>query len=217
MESQDYIDLDLRFGAHNYHPLPVVIATAKPAACRILKADILRLSLRLLGGKPGTPPSAYRRRRVEQLHRVSLTSRAFHNDKMGAFLRPSRAHRVPGALPRIPAPKPSRQRSRLPGLGSGGKEGAQRQAKILCAENNFHGRTLAAISMSSDPIPSAIRSLRTRLRKAALRDAKAVEKAVDNDTVAVMVEPYRAKPASSCPMRDTWPNLGRSAVPGTSF
>ena len=33
MKSQDYIDLDLQFGAHNYHPLPVVIATAK--ACRV--------------------------------------------------------------------------------------------------------------------------------------------------------------------------------------
>ena len=66
--------------------------------------------------------------------------------------------------------------------------------KIICAENNFHGRTLAAISMSSDPesygnygpyAPGFV--------KLPFGDARAVEKAIDDNTVAVMVEPIQGE------------------------
>jgi len=197
MESQDYIDLDLRFGAHNYHPLPVVIATAK--ACSVQDPegrtyyDFLSAYSAVNQGHlhPHIVAAA-----VEQLHRVSLTSRAFHNDKMGAFLKALCEHTgFQAALPMntgAEAVETAIKAARR--WGAEVKKVPNGRQKILCAENNFHGRTLAAISMSSDPdsfgnygpyVPGFV--------KLPFGDAKAVEKAVDNDTVAVMVEPIQGE------------------------
>ncbi len=197
MKSQDYIDLDLQFGAHNYHPLPVVIATAK--ACRVQDPegktyyDFLSAYSAVNQGHlhPHIVAAA-----EAQLHRVSLTSRAFHNDKMGPFLKAlceftgyeSALPMNTGAEAVETAIKAARR------WGAEIKKVPNGKQKIICAENNFHGRTLAAISMSSDPesygnygpyAPGFV--------KLPFGDARAVEKAIDDNTVAVMVEPIQGE------------------------
>ncbi|MDX9826701.1 MAG: ornithine--oxo-acid transaminase [Spirochaetia bacterium] len=197
MKSQDYIDLDQRFGAHNYHPLPVVISTAK--ACEVQDPegktyyDFLSAYSAVNQGHlhPHIVAAA-----EEQLRRVSLTSRAFHNDKMGSFLKAlceytgfeSALPMNTGAEAVETAIKAARRwGTEVKGVPNG-------RQKILCAENNFHGRTLAAISMSSDPesfgnygpyAPGFV--------KLPFDDASAMEKAIDKDTVAVMIEPIQGE------------------------
>ena len=197
MKSQDYIDLDLRFGAHNYHPLPVVISTAK--ACRVQDPEG-KTYLDFLSAYSAVNQGHLHPHIVaaaeEQLRRVSLTSRAFHNDKMGPFLKAlceftgyeAALPMNTGAEAVETAIKAARRwGTEIKGVPNG-------RQKILCAENNFHGRTLAAISMSSDPdsygnygpyAPGFV--------KLPFDDARAVEQAVDDDTVAVLVEPIQGE------------------------
>jgi len=88
MNSQDYMDLDNQYGAHNYHPIPVVISKAK--GCKVWDVegkdyyDFLSAYSAVNQGHlhPHIVEAA-----KEQLDRVTLTSRAFHNDKMGLFLK----------------------------------------------------------------------------------------------------------------------------------
>jgi len=90
MNSQDYIALDNRYGAHNYHPIPVVISRAK--GCKVWDPegreyyDFLSAYSAVNQGHlhPHIVEAA-----MAQLGRVTLTSRAFHNDKMGPFCRSS--------------------------------------------------------------------------------------------------------------------------------
>jgi ornithine--oxo-acid transaminase len=197
MKSQDYIDLDFRFGAHNYHPLPVVISSAK--ACKVQDPegrtyfDFLSAYSAVNQGHlhPHIVAAA-----KEQLDRVSLTSRAFHNDKMGPFLKAlceftgfeAALPMNTGAEAVETAIKAARRwGAEIKGVPNG-------RQKILCAENNFHGRTLAAISMSSDPesygnygpyAPGFV--------KLPFDDPRAMEEAIDDDTVAIMVEPIQGE------------------------
>jgi ornithine--oxo-acid transaminase len=197
VKSQDYIDLDLRFGAHNYHPLPVVISTAK--ACRVQDPEG-KTYLDFLSAYSAVNQGHLHPHIVaaaeEQLRRVSLTSRAFHNDKMGPFLKAlceftgyeAALPMNTGAEAVETAIKAARRwGTEIKGVSNG-------RQKILCAENNFHGRTLAAISMSSDPdsygnygpyAPGFV--------KLPFDDARAVEQAIDDDTVAVLVEPIQGE------------------------
>jgi len=197
MTSQDYIALDERYGAHNYHPLPVVIARA-------------------LGVKVWDPEgkeyydflSAYSA--VNQGHRhpriikalvdqagiCTLTSRAFHNDRMGAFLKKLCEFTGYGmALPMntgAEAVETALKAARRWGAEvKGVKNGSQR---VICATDNFHGRTLAAISMSSDPDSTVnYGPYAPGFDRVAFGDAAAIEAAITPDTVAIIVEPIQGE------------------------
>lgn len=197
MRSQDYIALDERYGAHNYHPLPVVIAQGK--GCMVYDPE----------GKPyydflsaySAVNQGHLHPRVvnaakEQLERVTLTSRAFHNDRMGLFLKKLCEYTgYEAALPMntgAEAVETALKAARR--WGAEIKKVPNGRQEIICAEGNFHGRTLAAISMSSDPdslvnygpyVPGFVR--------VAYSDAAAIEAAITPDTVAVIIEPIQGE------------------------
>jgi ornithine--oxo-acid transaminase len=197
MKSQDYIALDDTFGAHNYHPLPVVIAEAK--GCKVKdpegKSYFDFLSAYSAVNQGHLHPRIVKAVK-DQLERVTLTSRAFHNDKMGLFLKKlceftgyemalpmnTGAEAVETALKAA-----RRWGAEIRGVPNG-------RQTIICAEGNFHGRTLAAISMSIDQdslinygpyVPGFV--------KVPYADAQAVEDKIDENTVAVMVEPIQGE------------------------
>ena len=82
--TQDFIELEDEYGAHNYHPLDVVIERAEGVlGLGRRRQAVPRLPRRLLGGQPGAlPPDDPARRCIEQAHKVTLTSRAFRNDQL---------------------------------------------------------------------------------------------------------------------------------------
>ena len=197
MRSQDCIALDERFGARNYHPLPVVISQAR--GCKV-KDPEGREYFDFLSAYSAVNQGHLHPHIVqaveEQLGRVTLTSRAFHNDRMGLFLEKLCGYTgFEMALPMNTGAEAVETALKAARRWGAEKKGVPNgRQKIVCAEGNFHGRTVAAVSMSSDPesygnygpyVPGFV--------KVPYSDSSAVEEAIDGDTVAVIVEPIQGE------------------------
>ncbi len=197
MNSQDCIALDEKYGANNYHPLPVVISWAE--GCRVRDPEG-KLYYDFLSAYSAVN-QGHRHPRIlkavrDQLDSVTLTSRAFHNDRMGLFLK--KLCEFTGFEMALPmntgaeAVETALKAARRWGVEVKGVENGKQE--IICVDGNFHGRTLAVISMSSDPdstvnygpyIPG--------FRRVPYADAKAMEKAITPNTVAVVIEPIQGE------------------------
>jgi len=197
MKSQDYIALDEMYGAHNYHPLPVVISQA--SGCKVTdpegKTYFDFLSAYSAVNQGHLHPHIVQAAK-DQLERVTLTSRAFHNDKMGPFLKKLCDYTgYEAALPMntgAEAVETALKTARRWGVEV--KKVPNGTQEIICAEGNFHGRTIATISMSNDPdsyinygpyVPGFV--------KVPYCNAEAIEKAVNENTVAVCIEPIQGE------------------------
>ncbi|WP_431771630.1 ornithine--oxo-acid transaminase [Streptomyces cucumeris] len=186
--------------AHNYHPLPVVIASAEGAWMTDIEG---RRYLDLLAGYSALNFGHGNHRLIEaaraQLERVTLTSRAFHHDRFGAFCAELAAlcgmemvlPMNTGAEAVETAVKTARKWGyRIKGVPDG-------QARIIVAENNFHGRTTTLVSFSTDPEARADYGPYTPgFEIVPYGDLTALETAVDAapaDTVAVLLEPIQGE------------------------
>lgn len=183
--------------AHTYHPLPVVVATAEGAWVTDVEG---RRYLDLLAGYSALNFGHGNRRLIAaataQLERVTLTSRAFHHDRFAAFCRElaelcGMAAVLPmntGAEAVETAVKTARK------WGYQVKGVPQGKAKIVVARNNFHGRTTTVISFSTDPEARADFGPYTPgFEVVPYGDLAALEAAVDEHTVAVLLEPIQGE------------------------
>ncbi|HEY3263255.1 MAG TPA: ornithine--oxo-acid transaminase [Pseudonocardiaceae bacterium] len=193
----DYIALDEAWSTHNYHPLPVVIASADGAWVTDVDG---RHYLDFLSGysalnfghrHPELVAAA-----VEQLGRVTLTSRAFHHDQLGLFCRElaeltatemvlpmnSGAEAVESAI------KVARKWAyRVKGV-------PHNTAQIIVCGSNFHGRTTTIISFSSDPVAHADYGPYTPgFVMVKYGDAQALAAAITPRTAAVLIEPIQGE------------------------
>ena len=197
MKSQDYIALDEQFGAHNYHPLPVVISWAKGSRVKDPEGKVYFdfLSAYSAVNQGHRHPKIVKAVK-KQLRSVTLTSRAFHNDKMGPFLK--KLCEFTGFEMALPmntgaeAVETALKCARRWGAEVKGVENGKQE--IICVDGNFHGRTIAIVSMSEDPdsyvnygpyVPG--------FKRVAYNDALAIEKAVTPNTVAVIIEPIQGE------------------------
>ncbi|GHG65894.1 ornithine--oxo-acid transaminase [Streptomyces griseocarneus] len=185
------------YSAHNYHPLPVVVATAEGAWMTDVEG---RRYLDMLAGYSALNFGHGNRRLInaakQQLDRVTLTSRAFHHDRFAEFC--SELAKLCGMEMVLPmntgaeaietAVKTARKWGyRVKGVPDG-------RAKIVVAENNFHGRTTTIISFSTDPEARADYGPYTPgFEIVPYGDLAALEAAVDEDTVAVLLEPIQGE------------------------
>jgi ornithine--oxo-acid transaminase len=186
-----------RFTAHNYHPLPVVIAEAEGAwvtdvdGRRYLDCLAGYSALNFGHRHPGLIAAAH-----EQLDRVTLTSRAFLHDQFGPFCH--ELARLCGKDMVLPmntgaeavetAIKVSRKWGyQVKGVPDG-------QATIIVAGGNFHGRTTTIISFSTDPEARADFGPYTPgFRVVPYGDLAALAAAIDGTTVAVLIEPIQGE------------------------
>jgi ornithine--oxo-acid transaminase len=156
--SQEHIELVERYSARNYHPLPVVIASGEGVWVTDVEGrrylDMLAAYSALNFGHQH--PDLVKAAR-DQLERLTLTSRAFHNDQIGPFLRDlcelaGKDRALPmntGAEAVETAIKAARKWGyKVKGVPDG-------RAKIVVASGNFHGRTTTIISFSDDPVSRA--------------------------------------------------------------
>jgi ornithine--oxo-acid transaminase len=197
MRSEDYIALDEKYGAHNYHPLPVVISWAE--GCKV-KDPEGRTYFDFLSAYSAVN-QGHRHPKIikaakDQLDAVTLTSRAFHNDTMGPFLKKLCDYTgYEAALPMnsgAEAVETALKAARRWGAEVKGVENGKQE--IICAKENFHGRTIAIISMSSDPDAFVnYGPYVTGFRQVAYADAGAIEKAITPNTVAVIIEPIQGE------------------------
>ncbi|GAA2505274.1 ornithine--oxo-acid transaminase [Streptomyces thermolineatus] len=183
--------------AHNYHPLPVVIASAEGAWMTDVEG---RRYLDLLAGYSALNFGHGNRRLIEaakaQLDRVTLTSRAFHHDRFAAFCTELAdlcgMDRVlpmnTGAEAVETAVKTVRKWGyRVKGVPDG-------RARIVVAAGNFHGRTTTVVSFSTDPEARADYGPYTPgFDVVPYGDLAALEAAVGDDTVAVLLEPIQGE------------------------
>ena len=197
IESADFVALDERWSTHNYHPLPVVIASAEGAWVTDVSGkrylDFLSGYSALNFGHrhPDLVAAA-----VEQLSKVTLTSRAFHHDQMGLFCRElaeltgtemvlpmnSGAEAVESAI------KVARKWAyQVKGVPDG-------QAEIVVAGSNFHGRTTTIVSFSTDDVARAdFGPFTPGFTVVNYGDVDSLAAAVTERTAAVLVEPIQGE------------------------
>jgi ornithine--oxo-acid transaminase len=153
-QTQFYIDLEQKFGAHNYHPIPVVLNRGKG----VFVWDVEdKKYYDFLSGysavNQGHCHPLIIAALTEQAQKLTLTSRAFHNNLLGEYEQMITTYfgynKVLPMNTGVEAGETAIKLARRWGYKVKGIEA--NQAKIIFATGNFWGRTLAAISSSTDP------------------------------------------------------------------
>ncbi|SFV27944.1 ornithine--oxo-acid transaminase [Thermoflavifilum thermophilum] len=193
-----FIELEEQYGAHNYHPLPVVLARGQ--GVYVWDVDGKRYYDFLSGYSALNQGHCHPRLvnvLIDQAQKLTLTSRAFYNDQLGVFEQfLSQLFGYDKVLPMntgVEAVETALKLARrwayeVKGIPDG-------KAKIVVCENNFHGRTLNVISFSTDPqakhgfgpyIPGYV--------IIPYNDLAALEKALEDPHVAAfLVEPIQGE------------------------
>jgi ornithine--oxo-acid transaminase len=195
--SQELIELEDRYGAHNYHPLDVVVERAEGAFVWDVEG---RRYLDCLAAYSAVNQGHCHPRivqaLVEQSRRVTLTSRAFRNARLGDFYRTvceltGYARALPmntGAEAVETAIKAARKWAvEVKGLDEG-------EAEILVFDGNFHGRTTTIVGFSSEEqYRRGFGPFTPGFRRLPYGDAAAVERAMHERVAAILFEPIQGE------------------------
>ncbi len=197
MNSKELIKINDEYGAHNYHPLPIVISKAEGVWVWDVEGnkymDMLSSYSALNQGHrhPYIIDIA-----KKQLDKVTLTSRAFHNDQLPLFLK--KICEFSGfemALPMNTGAEAVETAIKAVRKWGYYKKGVEKdKAEIIVAENNFHGRTVTIISFSTEEqYRDGFGPFTPGFKIVKYGDADEVEKAITSNTVAIMVEPIQGE------------------------
>lgn len=197
MKTRDYIALEEEYGAHNYHPLDVVITRGEGVwVYDVDGRKYLDCLSAYSAVNQGHVHSKILAALVEQAGKVTLTSRAFRNDQLPLLYKElseltgyemslpmnSGAEAVETAL-KI-ARKWAYQVKKVP----------RHQAEIITAAGNFHGRTITTISFSTEPLyRDDFGPFTPGFVTVPYGDADAIAKAVTPNTAAVLLEPIQGE------------------------
>ena len=197
MQAQELIALEDRYGAHNYHPLDVVIERASGAWVYDTQGrKYLDFLAAYSAVNQGHCHPAIFQAMCRQAEKVTLTSRAFRNDQLPLLYQD--LHQLTGFQMALPmnsgaeavetALKAARKWATVvKGIPEG-------RAEILVATNNFHGRTISIVGFSSDeqyrhgfgPFPKGFGAVE-------FGDAAALRAAITPETCAFLVEPIQGE------------------------
>lgn len=152
--SQYYIDLESRYGAHNYHPLPVVIS--KASGCEVWDVEGKKYYDFLSGYSSVNQGHCHPKiiqAMVEQAQKLTLTSRAFYNDQLGEYEKYiTSLLGFDKLLPMNTGAEAVETAIKLARRWAYVVKGIEEnKARIVVCSGNFHGRTSTVISFSSDP------------------------------------------------------------------
>ena len=195
--SRELIDLEDRYGAHNYHPLDVVLSRGEGVWVWDVEGNRYLDCLSAYSAvNQGHAHPRILAALVEQAGRLPLTSRAFRNDQLGPYYRElcelTGYERVlpmnTGAEAVETALKAARKWAHdVKGVPDG-------QAEIIACEGNFAGRTISIISFSSEPLYRAgFGPLTPGFTLVPYGDADALEAAITPNTAAFIVEPIQGE------------------------
>lgn len=200
MKTQDYIELENQYNAHNYHPLDVVIESA--AGAWVTDVDGRRyldfLSAYSAVNQGHNHPRIVKAM-IDQLGKVALTSRAFRNDQLPLLAK--ELCELTGYEMMLPmnsgaeAVETAIKAARKWGYTiKGVPDGENGQAEIIACTDNFHGRTIAIVGMSTEPqyrfgfgpFPPGFKII-------PYGDAKALAEAITPNTVGFIIEPIQGE------------------------
>ena len=196
--AQKAIELEDKYGAHNYHPLPVVLSKGEGVYVWDTEGkkyfDFLSAYSALNQGHNHPKiVSAL----IEQAQQLSLTSRAFYNDVLGKYEKYITSYfGYDKVLPMNTGAEAVETAMKLARKWAYGKKGiAENQAKIIVCEGNFHGRTISIVSASTDPDSyGGFGPYTPGFLKIPYNDVKALETALQDKTVAAfLVEPIQGE------------------------
>jgi ornithine--oxo-acid transaminase len=192
-----YVKLAEEYGAHNYHPLPIALTKGKGVWVWDVEGkkylDMLSAYSALNQGHchPHIVKAV-----IRQIPRLTLTSRAFHNDKMALFLKKlckltgydkallmnSGAEAVETAI------KVARK------WGYTKKRVRKNRGEIIVCKNNFHGRTTTIVGFSSEAqYRDGFGPFAPGFKKISYNNSKALAKAINRNTIGFLVEPIQGE------------------------
>ena len=205
------IAVDAKYAAHNYSPLPVVAASAEGAwitdveGRRYLDCLAAYSAVNFGHRHPLITAAAH-----AQLDSVTLVSRAFHSDKLGPFCAALAALCGKDMV----LPMNSGAEAVESGIKVARKWGTDvkgvpaGRANIVVAENNFHGRTISIVSFSTDESArGGFGPFTPGFRTVPFGDAGALADAIDENTVAVLLEPIQGEAGIIVPAADYLPRV----------
>jgi len=197
MSAKDFIHLEEAYGAHNYHPLDVVIERGEGAWVWDVEGrkylDCLSAYSAL---NQGHRHPAIVAALIEQAHKVTLTSRAFRNDQLGPLYR--ELHEMTGydlALPMNSGAEAVETALKLARKWGYVVKGIPSDcAEIIVASDNFHGRTLTVISFSTEPgYRENFGPFTPGFVVVPYGNAAALERAITPNTAAILLEPIQGE------------------------
>ncbi len=203
--SKEMIRLCEQYGAHNYHPLPVVISRAKGIwVWDVDGKKYLDMLSAYSAVNQGHRHPAVIKALTRQLGRVTLTSRAFHNDKLGPFLKQLCQYAgFEVALPMNTGAEAVETAIKLARKWGYEKKGvAKDKAEIIVCAENFHGRTSTIVSFSTDPDAyGGYGPAMPGFKIIPYNDPTSLEKAITPNTVGFLVEPIQGEAGVIVPDR----------------
>jgi ornithine--oxo-acid transaminase len=195
--TEEHLHLAERHVAHNYYPLQVVLAEGEGSW--VTDVDGRRYLDCLAGYSAlnfGHRHPALLRAARDQLDRVTLTSRAFHNDQLGPFCRDlADLAGMECVLPMNTGAEAVETAIKVARKWGYDLKGVPaNEANIVVAADNFHGRTTTIVSFSTDPVArEGFGPFTPGFRIVPYGDAAALAEAIDADTVAVLLEPVQGE------------------------
>ena len=197
METERYLEEAERYSAHNYHPLPVVLTRGE--GIWVWDVDGNKYMDMLSAYSAVNQGHAHPRivqALTDQANRLPLTSRAFHNDRMGPFLK--RLCEISGYEQALPmntgAEAVETAIKAVRKWGYEVKGVAADRAEIIVFSGNFHGRTTTVISFSSEEeYKRGFGPLTPGFPMVEYGDLEGVRSAINENTVGILVEPIQGE------------------------
>ncbi|MBA2874861.1 ornithine--oxo-acid transaminase [Thermaerobacillus caldiproteolyticus] len=202
-KTTEIIDLTEQYGANNYHPLPVVLSKGEgvwvedPEGNRYM--DMLSAYSAVNQGH--RHPKIIQALK-EQADRITLTSRAFHNDQLGAWYE--KVAKLTGKdmiLPMNTGAEAVETAVKAARRWAYDVKGVEKdKAEIIVCEDNFHGRTMTAVSMSSnDEYKRGFGPMLPGIKVIPFGDVEALKKAITKNTAAFIFEPIQGEAGINIP------------------
>jgi ornithine--oxo-acid transaminase len=197
MKTQEYIQLEEQYGAHNYQPLDVVIERAEGVwVYDVDGRKYLDCLSAYSAVNQGHVHPKILETLIEQSKKVTLTSRAFRNEQLPLFYKElSELTGYEMSLPMNSGAEAVETAIKLARKWAYQVKGVPRhQAEIIVCEGNFHGRTTTVISFSTDPLyRDDFGPFTPGFVTVPYGDSAAIERAITPNTAAVMLEPIQGE------------------------
>jgi ornithine--oxo-acid transaminase len=197
MRSADYITLEEKYGAHNYHPLDVVITRAEGVWVYDVEGNRYLDCLSAYSAvNQGHVHPKILEAFIEQARKVTLTSRAFRNDQLPLFYKElSELTGYEMSLPMNSGAEAVETALKLARKWAYEVKGVPRyDAEILVAGGNFHGRTISIVTFSTEPLyRDDFGPFTPGFRVVPYGDTDAIAAAITPNTAAVMIEPIQGE------------------------
>jgi ornithine--oxo-acid transaminase len=201
--TKDFLDEVERVSAHNYHPLPVVLCKGEgPWVWDVDGKKYLDMLSAYSAVNQGHRHPKMIKALKDQADKLTLTSRAFHNDQMGPFL--AKLCEVTGYKRALPmntgaeGVETAVKAARRWGYTKKGIEADKAEIIVCC--DNFHGRTVTIVSFSTEPLyRDGFGPMTPGFTVIPFGDADALEKAITKNTCAFLVEPIQCEAGVKIP------------------